>query len=110
VYNVPPVLGNCPEGTKKKAPAYTMSGRGKEPVDFRATNPGPGKYDQSNMNMVRNKAPSYSLSTRTTLPSDDTKKPGPGAHSPEKVRFYQIQQILKWLMSLWQFLIMIAWS
>ncbi len=85
-YNVPPVLGNCPEGTKKKAPAYTITGRGKEPVDFRAANPGPGKYDSGNMNTVRKKAPSYSLSNRTTLPSDDTKKPGPGAHSPEKVR------------------------
>lgn len=85
VYNVPPVLGNCPEGTKKKAPAYSISGRGKEQVDFRAANPGPGKYESGNMNMVRSKAPSYSLSIRTQLPSDDTKKPGPGAHSPEKV-------------------------
>jgi hypothetical protein len=85
VYNVPSVLGNCPEGTKKKAPAYTMSGRGKEFVDFRVTNPGPGKYDSGNLNHVKSKAPSYSLSVRTQMPSDDTKKPGPGNYSPEKV-------------------------
>lgn len=85
VYKVPPVLGNCPEGTKKKAPAYTISGRGKDLLDVHAAIPGPGKYESPSMNMFRKKAPSYSLSVRTQLPSDDTKKPGPGAHSPEKV-------------------------
>ena len=111
VYNVPPVLGNCPEGTKKKAPAYSIAGRGKEFVDFRVTNPGPGKYDSGNLDSVKQKSPryvphfsfklyflhtkgltlfpsvfSYSLSVRTVMPSDDTKKPGPGNYSPEKVR------------------------
>ncbi|OXA52917.1 outer dense fiber protein 3 isoform X1 [Folsomia candida] len=87
VYNVPSVLGNgnCREGTKQKAPAYTMSGRGKEIVDSRVTNPGPGKYESGSLNAMKEKAPAYSLSIRTQLPSDDTKKPGPGAHSPEKV-------------------------
>jgi len=85
VYNVPPVLGNCPGGTKKMAPAYTMSGRGKDVVDTRVANPGPGKYEAGNLNAMKEKAPAYSLSIRTILPSDDTKKPGPGAHSPEKI-------------------------
>ena len=86
MYNIPAVLGgSCPEGTKQKAPAYSISGRGKEQVDFRVANPGPGKYDSGNLNAVRTKAPSYSLSTRTTLPSDDTKKPGPGQYQPEHV-------------------------
>jgi hypothetical protein len=85
VYNVSSALANCPEGQKKKAPSYTMSGRGKNVQDPRVLNPGPGKYDSGNMNLLKKKAPSYSLSVRTQLPSDDTKKPGPGAHSPEKV-------------------------
>lgn len=82
---MPPVIGNCPEGTKNKAPAYTISGRHKDAVDPRVANPGPGKYDAGNMDSMKQKAPAFSLSTRTQLPSDDTKKPGPGAYSSEKV-------------------------
>jgi hypothetical protein len=84
---------NCPEGTYKKAPSYTISGRGKDVIDSRVGNPGPGKYESSNLNAMKEKAPSYSLSNRTVLPSDDTKKPGPGAHSPEKVSLTSTSQI-----------------
>jgi len=84
-YNVNNTLTHCAEGTKPNSPSYTMSGRGKESSDPRIAFPGPGKYDSANCDVVKKKAPSYSLSVRTQLPSDDTKKPGPGAHSPEKV-------------------------
>ena len=33
----------------------------------------------------RNKAPVYSMYARNEMPGDTTMKPGPGAHSPEKV-------------------------
>jgi hypothetical protein len=84
-YNMPAVLGQCPEGTMHKAPSYSIAGRQKDSVDPRVANPGPGKYDAANMDAMKAKAPAFSLSTRTQLPSDDTKKPGPGAYSAEKV-------------------------
>ena len=46
--------------------------------------PGP-KYDVVNTAVYKNKPPIYSLTSRNTMPGDSTKKPGPGAHSPEKV-------------------------
>lgn len=82
---MPAVLGQCPEGTMHKAPSYSIAGRQKDAVDPRVANPGPGKYDAANMDAMKAKAPAFSLSTRTQLPSDDTKKPGPGAYSAEKV-------------------------
>lgn len=65
MYNVPPVLGNCPEGTKKKAPAYTISGRGKEVVDPRVANPGPGKYESGNLNAMKEKVGSGKIAEMT---------------------------------------------
>ena len=35
--------------------------------------------------IVKNKAPLYSMTSRNMMPGDGTTKPGPGAHSPEKV-------------------------
>ena len=48
--------------------------------------PGPGTYTTTNPNQYKLKAPLYSLGARRNLPGDSTLKPGPGAHSPEKVR------------------------
>ena len=36
-------------------------------------------------NTFKNQRPAYSMTGRTQLPGDRTSKPGPGAHSPEKV-------------------------
>lgn len=90
VYNIPSVLGATKEGNKKAAPAFTISGRQKEPTDDRVRNPGPGTYNNINPDNYNNKhhSPSYTISTRYTLPSDDTMKPGPGVYSPEKVWIY----------------------
>ncbi|XP_065582656.1 ciliary microtubule associated protein 1A-like isoform X2 [Artemia franciscana] len=74
-YSIPPAIG--------VAPAYTISGKGKtQPPPML---PGPGQYDSSSPDKIKPKSPAYSLSSRTHLPSDSTQKPGPGAHSPEKV-------------------------
>ena len=47
--------------------------------------PGPGTYRVIHPCVYKNRGPLYSMTGRNMLPSDSTKKPGPGAHSPEKV-------------------------
>ncbi|KAE8741952.1 hypothetical protein FOCC_FOCC012512, partial [Frankliniella occidentalis] len=86
VYNIPSVLGKTLEGNKKAAPAFSISGRQKEPQDERALVPGPGAYEPSVADCYNNhnRSPAYSISSRFTVPSDATLKPGPGAHCPEK--------------------------
>lgn len=56
-------------------------------MDERVKNPGPGSYNNVHPDVYNNKHhyPAYSISVRYNLPSDDTKKPGPGVYSPEKV-------------------------
>ncbi len=49
--------------------------------------PGPGAYNTTDASTYKNKSPLYSMTSRNILPSDGTQKPGPGAHSPEKVMF-----------------------
>ena len=48
--------------------------------------PGPGAYNTTDPGIIKRKAPQYSMTSRNVLPGDSTLKPGPGAHSPEKVR------------------------
>lgn len=79
-YSLPPALGTG------LAPAFSISGRGKSPIDERVLNPGPGAYESGNQDKYKARSPSYSISSRTNIPTDQTQKPGPGAHSPEKVR------------------------
>jgi len=50
-----------------------------------ARTPGPAKYNTTGPNIYRNKQPLYSMLGRNMMPGDNTRKPGPGAHSPEKV-------------------------
>ena len=47
--------------------------------------PGPGTYNVSSSDGYKKKAPVYSLGSRYLLPGDNTHKPGPGSHCPEKV-------------------------
>ena len=48
--------------------------------------PGPGTYNTTAPQIYKDKSPQYSMTSRNTMPGDGTQKPGPGAHSPEKVR------------------------
>lgn len=48
--------------------------------------PGPGTYDTADPSIYKDKAPLYSMTSRNVMPGDTTRKPGPGAHSPETVR------------------------
>lgn len=50
-----------------------------------AQTPGPSAYALHNDNSTRKKAALSSMASRTYIPGDPTQKPGPGAHSPEKV-------------------------
>lgn len=65
------------------APRYTFGSKLKEhaPDDI----PAPGKYNPPPADAYKKKSPSYSLSYRTTIPTDHTAKPGPGQYTPERV-------------------------
>lgn len=47
--------------------------------------PGPGNYSTTHPSIYKSKPPGYSMTSRNPMPGDGTTKPGPGAHSPEKV-------------------------
>ena len=47
--------------------------------------PGPGTYKVTEPSTYKNKQPQYSMIARNELPSDGTRKPGPGAYRPEHV-------------------------
>ncbi|EDO39533.1 predicted protein [Nematostella vectensis] len=85
-YNLPQLLG--PKVPNKYSSAsYSMTGRattGSFSEDL-AKAPGPGKYNTTIPNTYKNRQPQYSMLGRSYMPGDSTKKPGPGAHSPEKV-------------------------
>ncbi|XP_076444556.1 ciliary microtubule associated protein 1A-like [Babylonia areolata] len=85
-YTLDGMLGSTIQSGKRQAPCYTLRGRSKIggfSEDLSKT-PGP-KYDVVHTDVNKNRAPIYSLTSRNTMPGDSTRKPGPGAHSPEKV-------------------------
>ena len=47
--------------------------------------PGPGTYKTVDPQVYGTRSAAYTLHIRGPLPSDNSKTPGPGAHSPEKV-------------------------
>ena len=47
--------------------------------------PGPGAHTINPPDTNKNRAPIYSMTGRNGMPGDTTTKPGPGAHSPERV-------------------------
>ncbi len=69
----------------------------KEPLLFKSINviffanflqsPGPGTYEIIDYGHIRNRGPSFSIHSRVEMPGDNTRKPGPGSHQPEKVRY-----------------------
>ncbi|KAI6658486.1 Outer dense fiber protein 3-like [Oopsacas minuta] len=86
-YTLPNLLGNKVTG-KLSSAAYSMTGRPKvggfdedlarTPAPCTYTKPESGRYMRNN--------PSYSIQGRQFMPGDPTMKPGPGQHSPEKVK------------------------
>ena len=54
-------------------------------LDLKKT-PGPGTYNTTDPSVYRFRQHVYSMTGRNLQPGDSTQKPGPGAHSPEKVK------------------------
>lgn len=85
-YTLPAMLGPRVPNRVSSA-CYTMPGRismGGFDVDYAKT-PGPARYNVTTPDSYQKKAPTYTMLARNYMPGDSTKKPGPGAHSPEKV-------------------------
>eukprot|EP00049_Salpingoeca_infusionum_P009692 m.164780 g.164780 ORF g.164780 m.164780 type:complete len:253 (+) comp14409_c0_seq9:1613-2371(+) len=88
-YQIPPALGRTFNAKQRSAPAVTMGGRLKTGgfADDTKKTPAPGSYASDPINKKR--SPAYSMSSRNFGPQDRSKKPGPGAHSPEKVQMHK---------------------
>lgn len=81
------MTGSTKQSGKKQAPVYSMTGRSKIGgfhEDLKKT-PGPGAYNTTDPSTFKEKRPLYSMTSRNVMPGDSTQKPGPGAHSPERV-------------------------
>ena len=68
-------------------------------MPFHFQTPGPGTYKVVEPKVYKQRHAEYSMGGRNVMPGDNTQKPGPGAHSPEKVsiiflQFYHITVIL----------------
>ncbi|XP_033108860.1 outer dense fiber protein 3-like [Anneissia japonica] len=85
-YSLPSLHGSKVPN-KKSSSSYSMTARSKVGgyLEDLAKTPGPGRYHAINPNIVHVKKPSYSMLGRHDGVGDSTQKPGPGAHSPEKV-------------------------
>ncbi|KAL5481331.1 hypothetical protein EMCRGX_G021468 [Ephydatia muelleri] len=84
-YTLPTYIGpRVP--TRAASACYSMAGRlhlGGFDTDYAKT-PGPARYEVLDPSKIGPKSPAYSILSRNYMPGDPTKKPGPGAHSPEK--------------------------
>ncbi|XP_064634345.1 ciliary microtubule associated protein 1A-like isoform X2 [Lineus longissimus] len=86
-YTMPSMMSRTVQSNKKTAPCYSVRGRSKIGgfhEDLQKT-PGPGTYTTTTPHIYKAKSPAYTLSGHCAMPGDGTQKPGPGAHSPEKV-------------------------
>ncbi|XP_071134218.1 ciliary microtubule associated protein 1B-like isoform X2 [Mytilus edulis] len=86
-YTLTPMLGKTVTSGQKQAPIFSMKARstiGSFHEDL-AKAPGAGTYNTTEPSIYKDKSPLYSMTSRNVMPGDTTKKPGPGAHSPENV-------------------------
>ncbi|KAK2188774.1 hypothetical protein NP493_123g07010 [Ridgeia piscesae] len=86
-YSLDAMLGRTVRSSKRQAPQFSMTGRSKVGSFYEdhAKTPGPANYTTSNPDTYKLKAPTYSMIARNVMPGDSCLKPGPGAHSPERV-------------------------
>lgn len=85
-YRLPSAIGSrVPD--RRSCPSYSLRSRtrGHGFADDLARTPGPAGYNSVNPQSFKRSSPQYSLGARNFLPGDSTQKPGPGAHSPERV-------------------------
>ncbi|XP_064619539.1 ciliary microtubule associated protein 1A-like [Lineus longissimus] len=85
-YSLPTLIG-ARQPNKRTFPSYSMTGRSKTGSfsEDLAKTPGPGQYNATEPNIVKQKSPIFSMLGRSYMPGDNTNKPGPGAHRPELV-------------------------
>eukprot|EP00919_Chromeraceae_sp_WS-2016_P034325 GHVR01081292.1.p1 GENE.GHVR01081292.1~~GHVR01081292.1.p1 ORF type:complete len:253 (-),score=5.14 GHVR01081292.1:720-1478(-) len=86
-YALDPMMGRTVRAGKRQAPIYSMRPKsvvGSFTEDLSKT-PGPGTYGVTSADIYKGQQPKYSMTGRNQLPGDRTSKPGPGAHSPERV-------------------------
>lgn len=91
-YTLPGMLGKTIQSGKNQAPSYTLTGRskiGSFHEDLQKT-PGPGNYNIVQPGKYKTEPPHYSMLGRNNMPGDNTSKPGPGSHSPEKVTINKV--------------------
>ncbi|XP_043823831.1 outer dense fiber protein 3B isoform X1 [Dromiciops gliroides] len=85
-YTVPSLFG-CRLIHKTSAPTYSIYGRsavGGFCQDLSKT-PGPCAYHEVNPCVYKTRAPQYTMQPRTSLPQDNSVKPGPAAYRPHKM-------------------------
>ena len=85
--NFTPLYHQVVQSNTKSSRAFGFNSKTKKggyDEDLKQT-PGPCAYGLHDDNKTMKRAPAASMSTRTYIPGDPTQKPGPGAHSPEKV-------------------------
>ena len=83
-YDLPTMMCETKQSTKRRAPAYSM--RPKNSWMPAPESPGPAVYNVISTDIYRNKAPIYSVYFRNkTWDTRIEKTPGPGTHSPETV-------------------------
>lgn len=87
VYSMPPVLGEAKEGSKRAAPAFSITGRART-IESKTPMPGPGTYtvDKAAVALTK-RPPSYTMAPRREVKPPSAAVPGPGVYCPEKVRY-----------------------
>lgn len=82
---MPPVLGEAREGSKRAAPAFSITGRGKT-IESKTPMPGPGTYTTDKAaGVLAKRPPAYTMAPRRELRHPSAAVPGPGVYCPEKV-------------------------
>ncbi|VDM04655.1 unnamed protein product [Schistocephalus solidus] len=87
-YMMDSMMGKTIRSDKASAPVYSLASRveSEEEVKLRKNlTPGPGAHGVTDLSVYNEKAPQYTLKSRTWLPGDSLNNPGPGAYKHEAV-------------------------
>lgn len=85
IYSMPPVLGEAKEGSKRAAPAFSITGRGKT-IESKTPMPGPGTYTtEKAAAVITKRPPAYTMAPRREVKQASASVPGPDVYCPEKV-------------------------
>lgn len=94
---MPPVLGEAREGSKRAAPAFSITGRGKD-IENKSPMPGPGTYTtEKGEAALSRRPPAFTMAPRRDAKPATAAVPGPGVYCPERVRvlvFFRLWVVL----------------